>query len=75
MALDTTVLFFHFGRVEGGGGAQTECSSEKDDAKNLFFFHGVRIVQLAGHPTEKPDAILTVRVPGVARDFSLRVNF
>ena len=62
LSLVTTVLFFHFGRAWGGDGgaaAQTVCSSENDDAKNLFFFHGVGIVQLAGHPTEKPDAILT----------------
>ena len=32
--------------------------------------------ELVKHPTEKPGAILTrVRVPGVARDFSPRVNF
>ena len=37
---------------------------------------GSQIAQLVEHPTEKPGAILTqVRVPGVARDFSPRVNF
>ena len=37
---------------------------------------GAGIVQLIERPTEKPGAILTrVRVPGAARDFSLRVNF
>ena len=37
---------------------------------------GSRTALLVEHPTEKPGAILTrVRVPGVARDFTPRVNF
>ena len=49
-------------------------NKQKLQLADIFF--GAGIAQMVERPTEKPGAMLTrVRAPGVASDFSIRVNF